>query len=65
MHRLDGRLVREAELPVGSFNVSFAGRLAVSPSLTRGSIAVLGADGRVRSVRPIARAAHDACLISS
>lgn len=62
-HRLDGRLVRAASVPVGSFNVSVGGRAAVSPSLARGTLTVLGADGRVRSTRRVARAAHDACLI--
>jgi DNA-binding beta-propeller fold protein YncE len=63
VHRLDGRLVREASVPVGSYNVSYGGRRAVTPSLARGTVALLDERGRVRAVRRIARAAHDACVI--
>ena len=52
VHRLDGRLVREVEIPVGSFNVTLAGRVAVAPSLTRGTIAVS------RTRRPPALRSH-------
>jgi DNA-binding beta-propeller fold protein YncE len=63
-HRLDGVLVREARVPFGSYNVTFGGwdRL-VSPSLSRGTLTVLGRDGRVDTVRRVARAAHDACIV--
>lgn len=63
VHRLDGTLVREAAVPVGSYNVTYGGRRAVTPSLTRGTVALLDERGRVRTVRRVARAAHDACVI--
>ena len=67
VHRLDGELVDEARVPVGSYNVSFGdgAATAVTPSLTRGTVAVLDARGAVRRVRRVARAAHDACLVVS
>jgi DNA-binding beta-propeller fold protein YncE len=64
VHRLNGDLLREAEVPVGSYNVAFGGGAAVTPSLSRGTVAVLDERGRVQAVRKIARAAHDACLLS-
>ncbi len=63
VHRLDGSLVREAEVPIGSYNVAFGGGRAVTPSLSRGTVALLDSYGRVRTVRKIARAAHDACIV--
>jgi DNA-binding beta-propeller fold protein YncE len=67
LHRLDGELVDEARVPVGSYNVSFGdgAGTAVTPSLTRGTVAVLDAAGRVRRTRRVARAAHDACIVVS
>jgi DNA-binding beta-propeller fold protein YncE len=62
-HRLDGELVREARIPTGSYNVTFGWGRVVSPSLGRGTVSVLEANGRVRGVHTIARAAHDACIV--
>ena len=64
-HRLDGSLVREVHVPVGSYNVTFdqAGGRVVSPSLAKGTVSVLDRDGRVRAVKRVARAAHDSCIV--
>ncbi len=62
-HNLDGRLVRETRLPVGSYNVTFGWSSVVSPSLGEGTISVLDRNGRVRAIRRVARAAHDACIV--
>jgi DNA-binding beta-propeller fold protein YncE len=62
-HRLDGELVREARVPVGSYNVTFGWGSVVSPSLERGTVSVLDSNGRVRGVSRVARAAHDACIV--
>jgi DNA-binding beta-propeller fold protein YncE len=64
-HRLDGTLVRETHVPVGSYNVSFQHGRLVTPSLGAGTLALLDGSGRVRAVRTIARAAHDACIVVS
>jgi DNA-binding beta-propeller fold protein YncE len=62
-HRLDGELIREARVPVGSYNVCFGWDRVVTPSLDQGTVSVLDRNGRVRAVRKIARAAHDACVV--
>jgi DNA-binding beta-propeller fold protein YncE len=63
-HRLDGGLVREARVPVGSYNVTFGWGRVISPSLSAGTLSVLGRDGRLDVVRTVARAAHDACIVT-
>jgi hypothetical protein len=63
LHRRDGSFVREAPVPLGSYNVTFGWRRAVTPSLARGTVAFLDGRGRVRATRTIARAAHDACVL--
>ena len=62
-HRLDGRLLRTAAIPLGSYNVTCSGSWVVSPSLDRGTLAVLGAGGRPVARLALAPAAHDACLL--
>ena len=62
-HRLDGALVHEVRVPGGSYNVTFGWGRVVSPSLGRGTVSVLDANGSVRGVHTIARAAHDACIV--
>ena len=62
-HRLDGELVRAARVPVGSYNVTFAHGQIVTPSLGQGTVTLLDRNGRVRTVRRVARAAHDACIL--
>jgi DNA-binding beta-propeller fold protein YncE len=62
-HRLDGGLVREARVPVGSYNVTFGWGSVISPSLASGTLTLLGRDGRIDAVRTVARAAHDACIV--
>jgi DNA-binding beta-propeller fold protein YncE len=64
-HLLDGELVREARVPLGSYNVAFGGSTVVTPSLGGGTVALLDRNGRVRGVRRIARAAHDACVVAA
>ena len=66
IHRLNGELVGETKVPVGSYNVTaFSFGSAVTPSLSRGTVAVLDDSGQVRAVRKVARAAHDACLLTA
>ena len=62
-HRLDGDLVGEARVPVGSYNVTFGWSRVVTPSLAAGTTSVLDRSGRVRAVAKVARAAHDACIV--
>ena len=65
VHRLNGDLVRRDEVPLGSYNVTVGAQHALTPSLSRGTAAVLDGTGRVRAVRRVARAAHDACIVST
>jgi DNA-binding beta-propeller fold protein YncE len=64
-HRLDGDLLREERVPVGSYNVAFQHGRLVTPSLGAGTLALLDGSGRVQAVRTVARAAHDACIVVS
>jgi DNA-binding beta-propeller fold protein YncE len=65
VHRLNGDLLRSDEVPLGSYNVTVGARHALTPSLSRGTVSVLDATGHVRAVRRVARAAHDACIVST
>ncbi|HXG75446.1 MAG TPA: hypothetical protein VNJ53_02645 [Gaiellaceae bacterium] len=62
-HRLDGALVRETRVPLGSYNIAFRFGLGVTPSLADGSVSCLGPSGRALSRRDVGRAAHDACIV--
>ena len=62
-HRLDGQRVREARIPVGSYNVTFGFGRVVSPSLGDGKLSLLDRNGHVLAVRKVAQAAHDACIL--
>jgi hypothetical protein len=62
-HRIDGALVREARVPLGSYNITFGSGLGVTPSLSDGTATSLGENGRALSRRDVGLAAHDACIV--
>jgi DNA-binding beta-propeller fold protein YncE len=62
-HRLDGVVVREAKVPIGSYNITFGWSRIVTPSLDDGTVSVLDPIGRVQAIERVARAAHDACIV--
>jgi len=62
-HDLRGELVREAHVPLGSYNVTVAYGRVVTPSLGQGTVSLLDRNGRVTAVRRVARAAHDVCIL--
>jgi DNA-binding beta-propeller fold protein YncE len=62
-HTVGGRLLAEARVPTGSYNVTFGWQTVITPSLGQGTLSVLDTRGRVRGVRRVARAAHDACVL--
>jgi DNA-binding beta-propeller fold protein YncE len=64
-HRLDGVVVREAKVPIGSYNITFGWSRIVTPSLEDGTVSVLDPMGRVKAIKRVARAAHDACIAFS
>ena len=64
VHRLrDGRVVARARVPVGSYNVQEGWGVVLTPSLTRGTLCVLDAQGRIRRYVGVARSSHDACFV--
>jgi hypothetical protein len=65
VHALDGRVLRTAGLPVGSYNVQQGWGVVLTPSLDQGTLCVLDARGRLRERVQVARSSHDACFVMS
>ncbi|HZC29214.1 MAG TPA: hypothetical protein VE269_05690, partial [Gaiellaceae bacterium] len=63
VHRSDGTPVSWTSVPVGSYNVQYDHGRIVTPSLERGTIAILDARGHVLRSKIVARSCHDACVI--
>lgn len=55
-------LLATTRIPVGSYNVQFAAGRVLTPSLDRGTLCVLDANGRVREQVRVGASSHDACL---
>jgi len=65
VHRLrDGKLLRTTPVPAGSYNVTQGWERVLTPSLERGTLAVLDERGRLLARPVLARAAHDACFVA-
>jgi hypothetical protein len=62
VHRLDGRLQRTTRVPPGSYNVQVGWGVVLTPSLSQGTLCVVGAAGGLRSRVGVARSSHDACF---
>ena len=60
-----GRLQRTTGVPVGSYNVTTGGGRVATPSLERGTIAILDRAGRLQHERHVAASSHDACWINA
>jgi DNA-binding beta-propeller fold protein YncE len=65
VHGLDGRLLRTERVPVGSYNVQHGFGHVLTPSLSRGTLCVADASGRVVTRTAVARSSHDACFVLS
>jgi DNA-binding beta-propeller fold protein YncE len=63
VHALDGRLLRSAPVPVGSFNVQHGWGRILTPSLEQGTLCVLSARGVELEQLRVARSSHDACFL--
>jgi hypothetical protein len=69
VHALDGRLLRSAAVPSGSYNVQSswddrrARRWVLSPSLSAGTLATFSPAGAPLDEIRVARSSHDACFI--
>jgi DNA-binding beta-propeller fold protein YncE len=58
----DGRLLRSTAIPVGSYNVQHGAGRVITPSLDRGTLAVLDERGLLLANVPVAGSCHDACF---
>ena len=59
----DGRILRTTSVPEGSYNVQETFGKVVTPSLDRGTLAILRRDGRLLHELRVARSSHDACFV--
>lgn len=64
VHALSGRLLGTTAVPVGSYNVQHGQGLVLTPSLDRGTLAVLDRHGRLVRVLQISSSCHDACFLA-
>ena len=64
IHRIsDGRVLRTLSVPPGSYNVSQGWNRVFTPSLERGTLAVIDGQGARIRAEKVATAAHDACFV--
>jgi DNA-binding beta-propeller fold protein YncE len=64
VQRHDGSVISRAAVPVGSYNVQYAHGRVVTPSLSRGTLAVLDARGTHLATVQVAPSCHDACILA-
>ena len=63
VHARDGRLLRSAPVPEGSYNVQQGWGVVLTPSLSQGTLCVFSGRGaRIRELR-VARSSHDSCFL--
>ena len=63
VHALDGRRLRSAPIPIGSYNVQHGWGRILTPSLDRGTLCVVTAGGVPVEQLSVARSSHDACFV--
>lgn len=63
VHALDGRLLRSAPVPTGSYNVQQGHRWILTPSLSQGTLCTFSPRGAAVDQLRVARSSHDACFI--
>jgi len=63
VHALDGRRLRSAPVPAGSYNVQQGHRWILTPSLSQGTLSTFSARGASLHELRVARSSHDACFI--
>jgi hypothetical protein len=69
VHALDGRLLRSASVPPGSYNVQVSGadprarRWILTPSLSAGTLCTFTPRGAALAELRVARSSHDACFL--
>jgi DNA-binding beta-propeller fold protein YncE len=65
VHALDGRLLRSAPVPAGSYNVQRGFGMILTPSLSQGTLCTFSARGAPLERTRVARSSHDACFVMS
>ena len=60
----DGSVLSRTTVPSGSYNVQYGAGFVITPSLNRGTLAVLNGRGRPLGVVQVAGSCHDACLLA-
>lgn len=63
VHALDGRLLRSAPVPPGSFNIQQGGGYVLTPSLSQGTLCVVTPRGVPVQELRVGRSSHDACFV--
>lgn len=63
IHGLDGRLLRSAAVPAGSYNVQHGFGTILTPSLSQGTLCTFSARGAPLERVRVARSSHDACFV--
>jgi len=63
VHSLDGRVRRTTRIPQGSYNVQNGWGVILTPSLSQGTLCVLGERGGLRRRVHVAPSSHDACFV--
>jgi DNA-binding beta-propeller fold protein YncE len=58
-----GGVLARTAIPVGSYNVQFAHGLVLTPSLDRGTLAIVGPHGAHIATVQVAGSCHDACVL--
>jgi hypothetical protein len=61
----DGRLLRTARIPRGSYNVQEGWGVVLTPSLSQGTLCIVDSRGRLRRRVDVARSSHDSCYVVS
>jgi hypothetical protein len=60
--RTTGRVVRTTPIPVGSYNVQHGRGRVITPSLSKGTLAILNERGALLATVNVASSCHDACF---
>jgi DNA-binding beta-propeller fold protein YncE len=63
VHDPEGRVLRSAAVPAGSYNVQQGFGLILTPSLSQGTLTTLSTQGARLAQARVARSSHDACFV--
>jgi DNA-binding beta-propeller fold protein YncE len=63
VHALDGRRLRTASIPQGSYNVQEGWGVVLTPSLSQGTLCIVHPHGKPMARVEVATSSHDACFV--